>query len=1858
MTSSVGHITFGVGADASGMSAQLQAALTPALAKVQTWLDQRPLEVSLEADITGLLNRIQRRLDRADLKATVNLDIDVAGAITAAQTALAAADLKIEVKVDVDTASLPTTLDRRMREIARNFTWSVKVKVEPDFSTFPRQMNAALESMQRLFDWRMDIPVGIDSAAAIAQMAALRRALEGMLQPPLRQEVDVDADRAGRSVGSLSRNLGRLAGSAAGIAAVTAAIAAITGAAGAAAGAVGGLVVAASALGPAFGAIASTAVLGLQGVGDAFSALGDLSANAAADARAQTEAVSAAQDALTSATDSAQDASYALADAQKASADAAEDVAEAYRTAEERLASYQDRLAESSLNEREARLNLAEAQQALGEAMKSADPLDRERALLRVERAELNLRKTQKDNVALQEEANEELRKGVEGSEEVVAAKEAQARADRQLEQAERGVIRANEAVAKAAEQLAKAQSGAGTSSEKFADALARLSPNAQAFVLAARDLQPSFEALRKSVQDSLFANLGEQLRQTAEVVLPQLETAMGGVASELNAAAVNAFEFLRSEEGLRGMNAAFASGANLIRGMRSGTGELTQGLVDLTATAAPRMEEMGRAIAAIGEGIGRAYSRLAETGALDELFGNFSNVLTSLGPFLEGLIVAFGTMGNEVLPALVPFFVTLGDVLEQMAPALGEFGAIFLNSLTSILPSLGQLISALAEGLQPVLPVISYLIKTLADAITPLIEPFSRIAVIVGQALIAAIQALSPALEPLATAFADILNAIAPLVPLIAQNLTVVIQALAPALSQLANALAPVIAQFAEQMRPVIAQIAPVLAQVAGIIAQALVDAINRLAPLLPDLVTAFTNLILAITPLLPTIVELAVSVLPPLVGVMERMIPIIVRLMDAFTWFVNNVLIPVVIPGINFLKDTWQTVTGAIGGSIDWLTGTAFPKVGEALGRLKGWFTDAVSWVQEKWRGLEDAAAGPVNFVIETVWNGGLLKAWGNLDNLLGGVLPDATPMAPIPRRATGGPIHYVHGGSGNGTKDDILLWGSNDEHVVTAAEVAAAGGHNVIYAIRDMILRGIPFTWDGGRIIEKLGRENLERYGAAVAQKGYGNVPPEGLFNALIPRRAQGGPIMPWMHQLKAGHDFARSQHGKPYQWAGPRFVGDSFDCSGFMGSVIAAILGGNVWQRYWATSSFAGYPQVGAQGLVKNLTEGVGMLVGITDDPGGPGGGHTAGELRGIPEMGIPSARVESDGSRGVHYGYGTPVDSFASLYGLPIGANGFFQPSPGGSGSVRIGPSTQEQEGFLRKTIERVIGAATAPVRDAIETVIGPPPPSVRAIPTGVLDKTEKAAVEFISGKVGGLGALLGGAWQKAQDLGDRVLDFVNPFDDGGVAVGTGFLPKNVIEPERVLSPEQTKLFEALVTALQKIATAGLGAAGAAANTVIVDLSQASVEALRTTLGVPARQPGEVDRDEVVVLQERIDAAFTDTGLLISDTVAQLERTQSSTEMAADIRAQQQMDLLLSIAGKLSSDVLGPVMSAAVDAGIGILEDWINGLGKDIVTAVDGTTQAVNNLGAQVDGSGAGGTPTAPAPFGAPGSAFDFASALSDAVVSIANAATAAFQKVANDVVNAALAQTPSRVGSQSRGRLGQEISGGYLIDLIVRLTGVEIEILDLLENTYEEIQSFREGAFSGFDQSGQLISDTAALVQRNQSSIELAMSEQERIQKALIKAVIKYLITAVLIPIITAVLGAMITLATTAIGAAIGSAIPVIGTAIGAAIGAAVGAALSGLASVFTSLLAVGAGAAIDAFDEGGVARGTGMMPKNVIAPERVLSPRQTTAFETFVGLLDRGGPGNRTVQIGSINVSGRDPAGQTNDRLLALLNT
>lgn len=104
----------------------------------------------------------------------------------------------------------------------------------------------------------------------------------------------------------------------------------------------------------------------------------------------------------------------------------------------------------------------------------------------------------------------------------------------------------------------------------------------------------------------------------------------------------------------------------------------------------------------------------------------------------------------------------------------------------------------------------------------------------------------------------------------------------------------------------------------------------------------------------------------------------------------------------------------------------------------------------------------------------------------------------------RASGGPVF----GAGTATSDSIPALLSNGEHVWTAKEVAALGGHDAVYRMRAAVLSGeLPGYAQGGGV------------GAALAA--------------------------------------ARSKEGLPYVWGGTGPGG--FDCSGFVGFLHQIVMG---------------------------------------------------------------------------------------------------------------------------------------------------------------------------------------------------------------------------------------------------------------------------------------------------------------------------------------------------------------------------------------------------------------------------------------------------------------------------------------------------------------------------------------------------------------------------------------------------------------------------------------------------------------------------------------------------------------------------
>ncbi|UBI01557.1 aggregation-promoting factor C-terminal-like domain-containing protein [Corynebacterium freneyi] len=480
--------------------------------------------------------------------------------------------------------------------------------------------------------------------------------------------------------------------------------------------------------------------------------------------------------------------------------------------------------------------------------------------------------------------------------------------------------------------------------------------------------------------------------------------------------------------------------------------------------------------------------------------------------------------------------------------------------------------------------------------------------------------------------------------------------------------------------------------------------------------------------------------------------------------------------------IKPVWEALGAGISAVIDNVVKPAFEALKTALDHVGKFFDSVVEGIKTVWNSLKQALAKPINFMINTVYNQGIVKAWNAVAEKLPGVNALGT-LSGIPEYAAGGRIS----GPGTGTSDDVLMWGSNGEHMITAAEVRAAGGHGAIYMLREMIARGIPFTWDGGQFLRDLGPKNIAEATRRMHFNGDSSL--EGM---PIPGFAEGGRIRPaWEIAVERGHRFAQSIAPGPYLLGGNSRNG-STDCSGYMSEIADVILGGPGGTRQWATGNFPG-TQGGA--WAPGLSQG--FSVGIVH--GGPAGGHTAGTLSAAGPFG--ATNVESGGGTGQGATYGPPAagadsPSLPNKHHLKIGADGAFE--AGG------GPSREEMISALRTWVKGLFDKILDPIKGAIASVVGTPPPEWYAVPPDYLTWGKDKSIDFFFDQVENLTSGLRTVWDLIK--GNITMEESGLLRDTGgwIPRGLSLVRNETGKPEAVLTWEQVEVTRQVLAEANKL----------------------------------------------------------------------------------------------------------------------------------------------------------------------------------------------------------------------------------------------------------------------------------------------------------------------------------------------------------------------------------------------------------------------------------------------------------------------
>jgi len=272
-----------------------------------------------------------------------------------------------------------------------------------------------------------------------------------------------------------------------------------------------------------------------------------------------------------------EDAEYSLAQAQRQRAHASDDLARATQNATRELEDLNRAVARGAEDEESGVLAVERARRNL----RGTHGFERREAQQAYDEAVDNLEDIRTRNQRNAEDLAAAQKKGVQGSDQVVSAREAEANAIH--------------AVVEAQQALSKAQQGGGGGGggiDAQAAALAKLAPAARSVAEEIIALQPRFDQFRQSVQQALFAPLVGDATKFADTTLPHIQAGMTKVAGAIGEQISGFLEKLSTPKAGAFFDKIFASAEKVIKLVGPGVESLFSAIGSAVEAGLPFIEE------------------------------------------------------------------------------------------------------------------------------------------------------------------------------------------------------------------------------------------------------------------------------------------------------------------------------------------------------------------------------------------------------------------------------------------------------------------------------------------------------------------------------------------------------------------------------------------------------------------------------------------------------------------------------------------------------------------------------------------------------------------------------------------------------------------------------------------------------------------------------------------------------------------------------------------------------------------------------------------------------------------------------------------------------------------------------------------------------------------------------------------------------------------------------------------------------------------------------------------------------------------------------------------------------------------
>jgi len=472
--------------------------------------------------------------------------------------------------------------------------------------------------------------------------------------------------------------------------------------------------------------------LALSGLGTAYKALGSQQA-----ASGPSTAELARQHA--SAVQSVTSAQEALARAQRDAVSAQQAISDAEVTAAKNLRDLTISVADARLDEQSATLGVADARTALAAAQQSGSYEDIQKANIAYQQSIEDLQTAQNKTADLSEENDKATAKGVEGSDVVVSAKQQEA-------DAVQAVRDATVQLTNAQANLTAGMSGGSAAASAQAVAMAALSSNGRAVVMAIKGIAPAWDSVQKSLQQHTLAGVAGDIRDISQEYLPVMHARLNDMGDAFNLAIRQSLGILQTKQGVSDVNTVLLNTDKALSILATAFAPIISGLLGIGAAGSDFLPMIAGWVAGLTKEFAAWVAQARASGQLGAWLGTAETALHDIwiiGGNVLGIIGDIfkagggASAGTGLLTTLVnlttnlrtfmgsakgqqdinTFFATLRGVLTdvfKILPSVTGSAGLFKDTLTVAAPVVHELadhVGALATAL-PFLAVGYGLVK------------------------------------------------------------------------------------------------------------------------------------------------------------------------------------------------------------------------------------------------------------------------------------------------------------------------------------------------------------------------------------------------------------------------------------------------------------------------------------------------------------------------------------------------------------------------------------------------------------------------------------------------------------------------------------------------------------------------------------------------------------------------------------------------------------------------------------------------------------------------------------------------------------------------------------------------------------------------------------------------------------------------------------------------------------------------------------------------------------------------------------------------------------------------------------------